>query len=288
MPPPPPSGQITLSAVREPSFAKAPKSLNSTRWPPSQAELSGWNLAVALPPGKDQQPGTPVARPADPPHRRIDRSQARRRQLSADATANGSAVRADGEFSLPNLRSAFSGEKPAAPNALAKLLGAFYPIPRRSTSPGCPALADAGSTFRGAVSPVTALVREGLGEVFDISFESGQEIRGPRPLRAAVSGARAKPRVERRLCSFFDDRFADGSGTITLRCSTRSLPGTRPTSPASRPPPAHTFAADPIDSAPSPTAPRTLTGRALQRRGSPPGQTMVPQDRRAAACVTSP
>ncbi|MBS0190357.1 MAG: hypothetical protein U0573_05560 [Phycisphaerales bacterium] len=276
-----PSGQITLSAqsVSLP-FAKGTRNPELDKMAAvAQAELSGWNLAVALPPGKDQQPGTPVA--LDLRTLRIDASIDPKAgaggKLSADATANGSAVRADGEFSLPNLRSAFSGEKPAAPNALAKLLGAFYPIAKINVT-GLPgSLADALPRSAGAVSPVTALVREGLGEVFDISFESGPGKSADRAaLRAAVSGARAKLALNGDFAASSMTVSADGSGTITPSLLDALIAGNAADKPRLQAPASYTFAADPIEiplkSDGSPDLDRAGIAKA---RLSLPGQTMV-------------
>lgn len=214
------------------------------------AELSGWGLLASLPPGEGQSPGKPAALDLQTLslNAALKPGAGATAKLVGDATANGSPITLTGNISLPNIAAAFNGSTPPAPNLLAKKFGAFYALARIDITGLPSSLAEIMPHASNAPSTLPALVREALGDSFNVAIETAPgKTADQMTLKADLTSPRTKVDIAGDVIGSKLQIAANGAGTITPGLLDALMSGNAADKPRLRTPASYTLTTEPVD-----------------------------------------
>lgn len=209
------TGQVGLSipALRVPMDAKTRAPKLDQLEARARVEASGWNVLASVPAAEGTVPGKAVD--VDVRDLGVDVAiapgKAATAVIAGNTVANGSPMKIDGNFTLPSIASMWTGSKPATPNLIANLAGAFYALGTIKVDGVPSSLAEA---LPGG-GPVPALAREALGATFDTSVSILPSGGDGLSIKAALNSARTNVGIDGELAGSSLVFKAVGDGVVT-------------------------------------------------------------------------
>ncbi|MBY0113479.1 MAG: hypothetical protein K2Y21_11695 [Phycisphaerales bacterium] len=209
------TGQVGLAipTLRVPMDAKTRAPKLDQLEAKARVDASAWSVLASVPAAEGTVPGKAID--VDVRDLGIDVAitpgKAATAVIAGNTVANGAPMKIDGNFSLPSIAALWTAAKPATPNLIAKLAGAFYALGTIKVDGVPSSLAEA---LPGG-GPVPALAREALGATFDTSVSILPSGSDGLSIKAALNSSRTNVGIDGELAGNSLVFKALGDGVVT-------------------------------------------------------------------------